>query len=116
VSNSLSTGKSGGRVATFLPPDRLVILMHFLQRKMKQSYRHDLVLRALQSRLYLRQVWMRFGEERLFIACPTTCILAFPTLFYGNEILAIREHDKSRLSMEMKFKRRMAKYTQQDYP
>jgi hypothetical protein len=29
--------------------------------------------------------------------------------------LAIREHDKSRMSMEMKFKRRMAKYTWQDY-
>jgi len=28
---------------------------------MKQLYRDDLVLRALQSRLYLRQARMRFG-------------------------------------------------------
>jgi hypothetical protein len=41
--------------------------------------------------------------------------LAFPTLFYRYETLAIREYDKSRMSMEMKFKRRMAKYTWQDY-
>jgi len=58
---------------------------------------------------------MRFGKERLYIACPTPCTLAFPTLFYGYETLAIREHDKSRMSMEMKFKRRKAKYTWQDY-
>jgi hypothetical protein len=30
---SLSTAKSGGRVATFPPPDRLVILRHFLQSR-----------------------------------------------------------------------------------
>jgi hypothetical protein len=28
---SLSTGKSGGKVAAFLPPDRLFILKHFHQ-------------------------------------------------------------------------------------
>jgi len=30
---SLSTGKSVGRVATFLPPARLVILKHFFQSR-----------------------------------------------------------------------------------
>jgi hypothetical protein len=30
---SLSTAKSGGRVATFPPPDRLVMLRHFLQSR-----------------------------------------------------------------------------------
>jgi hypothetical protein len=30
---SFSTAKSGGRVSTFPPPDRLVILRHFFQSR-----------------------------------------------------------------------------------
>jgi len=42
--------------------------------------------------------------------------LALPTLLYGCETLIIREQDKSRMtSAEIKFIRRMAKYTRQDY-
>jgi len=42
--------------------------------------------------------------------------LALPALLYGCETWAIREQDKSRMSsVEMKFMRRMAKYTWQDY-
>jgi hypothetical protein len=41
--------------------------------------------------------------------------LALPALLYGSEIWAIREKDKSRMSAEMKFMRRKAKYTWQDY-
>jgi hypothetical protein len=40
---------------------------------------------------------------------------SIPYLFHGYKTLAIREHDKSSISMEMKFKRRKAKYTWQDY-
>jgi hypothetical protein len=42
--------------------------------------------------------------------------LALPTLLYGCETWAIKEQDKSSLaSAEIKFMRRTAKYTWQDY-
>jgi len=42
--------------------------------------------------------------------------LALPTLLYGCETWAIKEQDKSRLtSAEMKFLKRRAKYTWQNY-
>jgi hypothetical protein len=40
---------------------------------------------------------------------------ALPTLLYGCETWVIREQDKFRMSAEMKFVRRTAKYTLQDY-
>jgi hypothetical protein len=43
-------------------------------------------------------------------------ILALPTLLYGCETWAIREHNKSRkTSAEIKCMRKMAKYTWQNY-
>jgi Tfp pilus assembly protein PilZ len=42
--------------------------------------------------------------------------LARPTLLYGCETWAIREQDKSRITLaEMKFMRRTAQYTWKDY-
>jgi len=42
--------------------------------------------------------------------------LALPTLLYGCETWIIREQNKPRMtSAEIKFIRRMAKYTRQDY-
>jgi len=41
--------------------------------------------------------------------------LTLPTLLYGCGTWAIREHDKSRLSAEMKFMRKTSKYTCKDY-
>jgi hypothetical protein len=41
--------------------------------------------------------------------------LALPTLLYGCETWAIKEQEKFKLSEEMKFMRRTAKYTWQDY-
>jgi hypothetical protein len=42
--------------------------------------------------------------------------LALPTLLHGCETWTVREQDKSRMtSVEMKFMRRKAKYTWQDY-
>jgi hypothetical protein len=38
-----------------------------------------------------------------------------PALLYGSETWTIREEDKYRISAEMIFMRRMAKYTWQDY-
>jgi hypothetical protein len=40
--------------------------------------------------------------------------LALSALLCGCETWVIREQDKSRMSAEMKFMRRMAKYTWQD--
>jgi hypothetical protein len=41
-------------------------------------------------------------------------ILALPTSLYGCDTWAIREHDKSRMSVEIQFMR-MAKYMWKDY-
>jgi hypothetical protein len=41
-------------------------------------------------------------------------ILALPTSLYGCETSAVREHDKSRISAEIKFMR-TAKYIWKDY-
>jgi len=48
------------------------------------------------------------GFSRMFVSLPT--------LSYGCETWAFRERDKARITpAEMKFKRRTAKYTWQDY-
>jgi len=61
---SLSKGKSGGRVDTFLPPDKVVRLYSAIPPRAEWTVipqclsPHSLVFK---SRLHLRQVRMRFG-------------------------------------------------------
>ena len=59
---------------------------------------------------------LKLSQVQKHARLKTCNVLALPTLLYGCETWAIREQDTSSItSAEMKFVRRTAKYTRQDY-